>query len=456
MGVTGSNAGGPASAPSVGALSSPPRSAPSASTSPYPSSRASPHAPTTIGGVARKTFTPKLPTQQREKKAPTPSPHAPSPSSTSPSSTRPIKTEGREKAPDRVSFMANSKDSRAKAGLSHGGGVKTERGEDGEREGREGGVKGAIKGSSPSTTSSSLRSKEEGVVVSDDDDVVMEEATDAATSRYPPITSPFTAVGSSAPSAPSSTPYRSAADVLTEVDDDRLLFFQLPSHLPLHPTLLPSSSLPSTTSLPSRPPPTPSRSPSSDLLPPIDTKDPTLTLSSSPSSSFSFQSKTALQKRLLTFHPQFENSLRWVRGGEIGRVLVMRSGRVKMEVGGVMMDVERGMECSFHQHVVSVHADRGAGAGGGVGSGGEADGEEGKSSAPTAVASGVAASAVTEGRKAWIELGEVRERLVCTLDVDSLIRSKEAAARAAGGDGAEEAEADVRGADPVRVKQEKE
>ena len=283
-----------------------------------------------------------------------------------------------------------------------------------------------VKGRAPAVEEE--RKSGRGEVVEDDseDEVVMEDETDRTqTVRYPPISLPLR--GDDASSSP---PPLSAAAVVTDSASGHLLFFQLPSHLPLQPSLFPSPPAASS-SLPPRPPgaPSPPR-PFSDVLP--DTKDPSLLLASASSSSsaLSFQSKTALQKRLLTFHPSFENSLRWVKPGEVGRLLVMRSGRVKLEVGGVRMDVDRGMECDFHQQVVSIHAEGAAPA--------AAAGATGPmASAPAAAEEGKQpqlpqTAATVEARKDWIELGEVRQRLVCTLDVDDLLRLKEGGSRQAG------------------------
>ncbi|KAI8597072.1 RNA polymerase III RPC4-domain-containing protein [Dissophora ornata] len=40
--------------------------------------------------------------------------------------------------------------------------------------------------------------------------------------------------------------------------------------------------------------------------------------------------------------------------GKIGRLLVYKSGKVKMQVGDIVMDVSSGSECSFLQDVVVV------------------------------------------------------------------------------------------------------
>ena len=344
---------------------------------------------------------------------------------------------GFERPPDRVAFVANShKDhSRNKAGnaaAAVGKREKTEREEDEEVKVIGGSVKA---GPSSSADEAKSGAREERA---DSDDEVMEEGSGAdgsrSTPRYPPIGLPLHTDGTT------SSPPLSTAAVVTDADSGHLLFFQLPSHLPLQPTLFPSPPAASST-LPPRAPGAPTSRPPSDSLP--DTKDPSLLLASaSSSSSLSYQSKMALQKRLLTFHPSFENSLRWVKPGEVGRLLLMKSGRVKLEIGGVRLDVDRGMECDYHQQVVSIHAEGAAAAAaaapaatataaGGTGAaapvaGGHrsAEGEEGKQDQQQQQQATPA-----EGRKEWIELGEVRQRLVCTLDVDDLVRQRAGVAR---------------------------
>ena len=70
------------------------------------------------------------------------------------------------------------------------------------------------------------------------------------------------------------------------------------------------------------------------------------------------------------------------------------------------------MDCSYHQRVVSVHA----------------EGAEETAAASAASASAAPAPPST-ARREWVELGEVRQRLVCTLDVNDLRRKKERSER---------------------------
>ena len=249
----------------------------------------------------------------------------------------------------------------------------------------------------------------------DEEAEVEEEEDEDTLNRYKPISVPFRKQRSAAPTTSTSSPYpaRSAATIITQPSTDNnnnLLFFQLPSHLPLHPSTTPT------------PPPTTTTTTaavSSTILP---GKTPTLLTGTASSASSFLANKTLLQKKkLLTFDPQFANSLQFVQPGTIGRLLVYRSGRVKMEVGGVRLDVERGLDCLYHQQVVSVHAEAAATA---------AAAEEAEAEG-TAMAGGKV-DAASGGRREWVELGDVRERLVCTMDVDDLQRKRDSRGRVGG------------------------
>ena len=236
----------------------------------------------------------------------------------------------------------------------------------------------------------------------EDDERDDEVEEDNTVNRYKPITVPFHKQRP-APSTSTSSPYppRSAASIITRPassERHNLLFFQLPTHLPLHPSTAPSVASASLAS-------------SSASLPP---KPPTLATSTPSTTSSFLAQKTLLQKKkLLTFDPQFANSLQYVQPGLIGRLLVYRSGRVRMEVGGVRLDVQRGVDCLYHQQVVSVHAE-------------VVDGAEGKEAeAPEATAEAGENSGGGGGRREWVELGDVRERLVCTMDVNDLQRKRD-------------------------------
>ena len=428
---------------------------------------------TTLGGVARKTFTPKLPTAQRGKRAPSSTVDAAAASSSlasrsSAQGALPLKSEsasrrssGFERPPDRVSFTAASR-----AELANARAVRQVKEEQrtpaassapmdvagGDGQGGAVTVTGDERssGSDAKGGSADSDSDSDPASVLDDED----RRSDAA-NRYRPIAIPFheegedgrqshdlpTAASSPPPRPPPysrpRSPRRSTASVVTEAGREELLFFQLPSHLPLHAGLLPqSSSALFSASSSARAPLFPQRA-SSDAsaaaAAPLDAKSDVGAQSLSLSSA-SFGSKSALQRRLLTFHPSFDNSLRWVPGGQVGRLLVLRSGRVKLEVGGLRLDVDHGMESGYHQQLVSVHAQQPSAA---PQQHEAAEDEKKGAEVPAAAAAMDPASAAADGRREWIDLGDVRHRLVCTLDVHDVLDKFERTQRLAGGGAAD-------------------
>lgn len=44
---------------------------------------------------------------------------------------------------------------------------------------------------------------------------------------------------------------------------------------------------------------------------------------------------------------------------QLGKLLVFRSGKVKMQIGDVLLDVSQGVPCSFRQDVAAINADDG-------------------------------------------------------------------------------------------------
>ena len=346
----------------------------------------------------------------------------------------------RQKAPDRVAFVAASKEgftrmsgASAAAGRSDGDEQKRSRlskladrmevDEDGVERKRE-------------TVKLDAREREEEVEEEEEEDVL---------NRYKPITVPFRKqrVAASSHSASSSQyPARSAASIITNRSstehNPNLLFFQLPSHLPLQPS-----------SAPLPPPVAPASSTAASSA--LPAKPPNLAASTAPTTSSFLAQKTLQQKkRLLTFDPQFPNSLQYVQPGLIGRLVVYKSGRVCMEVGGVRLDVQRGVDCLYHQQVVSVHAEAGGAEG--------VEGAEGKNSAESKDgaegAEGAKEAGSGGGRRDWVELGDVRERLVCTMDVKDLQRKRDSRNTAGSGQMAERNDEKGVGGD-VKMKEEK-
>lgn len=74
--------------------------------------------------------------------------------------------------------------------------------------------------------------------------------------------------------------------------------------------------------------------------------------------------------------------MRHLPAGQLGSLVIYKSGKIKMKIGDVLLDVNEGVQCLFHQELMSVQA-----------STGEA-----------------------------FRLGQVNHRLVCTNDVEDLVR----------------------------------
>lgn len=54
----------------------------------------------------------------------------------------------------------------------------------------------------------------------------------------------------------------------------------------------------------------------------------------------------------------FKGNLATLNSGKIGKIIVYKSGKVKMKVGDQLFDVATGMPCNFLQEVVAIDANR--------------------------------------------------------------------------------------------------
>ena len=439
------------------------------------------HAVMSITCVQAK-FTPKLPAKQRERKTNTESAthtpytlsvqhiyapgssivlllfpvHAcvssagaasPTSASASPSSaSSSIKSEQksrfeRQKAPDRVAFVAASKQGFTR---SAGASTSTTTPSNAAAEARD-----ELKRSRLTQLTDRMEvddderkaaGKDEKMEAEEDDDEDGEVEEDMV-NHYKPISVPFRKQRPIDPITATATPYppRSAAAIITRPSSDEnhdLLFFQLPSHLPLQPSSIP---IPPTLASP----PLPLSSLTAASTSTLPSKPPSLATSTPSTTSSYLANKTLLQKKkLLTFDPQFTNSLQYVPAGHMGRLLLYRSGRVRMEVGGVRLDVQRGVDCLYHQQVVSVHAEAPEASEGQDWTASEATTEGGEGSA-------------SGGRREWVELGDVRERLVCTMDVNDLQRKRDSRSMAHSSRASDERSDEKSVGGDVKMKEEK-
>jgi len=92
--------------------------------------------------------------------------------------------------------------------------------------------------------------------------------------------------------------------------------------------------------------------------------------------------KARQQRKLLLFSSNFEHALRHLPPGQLGKLVIYKSGKIKMKIGDIVLDVNEGVQCLFHQELMSIHA---------------ATGEASR-------------------------LGPIHHRLVCTTDVEDLVR----------------------------------
>ena len=74
--------------------------------------------------------------------------------------------------------------------------------------------------------------------------------------------------------------------------------------------------------------------------------------------------------------------MRHLPGGQLGSLVIYKSGKIKMRIGDVLLDVNEGVQCLFHQELMSVQASTGDA----------------------------------------FRLGQVQHRMVCTNDVEDLVR----------------------------------
>ena len=351
----------------------------------------------------------------------------------------------RQKPPDRVAFVAASKEGFTRMSGSAANASATRGADEHEEQRRQRLAKMADRMEVEGDEAGGPERKKGGVDdrMQDDKDDDDEEEKDTV-NRYQPVTVPFRKQRQPTPSTSTSSPYppHSPASIImrpsSSSDSHNLLFFQLPSHLPLQPT---SAPIPPTTTIP---PLTTSSTASSTTLP---SKPPTLAHSTTSTTSSYLLHKQLLQKKkLLTFDPQFTNSLQYVTAGRMGRLLMYRSGRVRMEVGGVRLDVGRGVDCLYHQQVVSVHAE--------VGTAGASEGvEDAQDAEAVGGRGGAQAGSGSDGRREWVELGDVRERLVCTMDVEDLLRKREGRLVTSGNRAAERSDEKTVG--DIKMKEEK-
>lgn len=74
--------------------------------------------------------------------------------------------------------------------------------------------------------------------------------------------------------------------------------------------------------------------------------------------------------------------MRHLPAGQLGTLQIYKSGKIKMKIGDILLDVNEGVQCLFHQELMSVSA----------------------------------------GSGEAFRLGQVNHRFVCTNDVEDLIR----------------------------------
>jgi len=92
--------------------------------------------------------------------------------------------------------------------------------------------------------------------------------------------------------------------------------------------------------------------------------------------------KQRQQRKLLLYSSNFEHAMRHLPAGQLGTLVIYKSGKIKLRVGDILLDVNEGVQCLFHQELMSVQP---------------ATGEA-------------------------FRLGPVNHRLVCTNDVEDLVR----------------------------------
>lgn len=78
---------------------------------------------------------------------------------------------------------------------------------------------------------------------------------------------------------------------------------------------------------------------------------------------------------------EFTSTLANVPSGHLGKLLIYKSGKVKLRIGDILFDVSTGMRCNFLQEVV----------------------------------------AVNESEQKYYQLGDIAKRMVCYPDIESTV-----------------------------------
>lgn len=169
----------------------------------------------------------------------------------------------------------------------------------------------------------------------------------------------------------------------SDPDSSQLLFFQLPASLPI-PLPKPSTAAPAST---------PSQIKTEDagngqvkvkVEPPVDEKvggENAQEASLQALRAYEARQKRLYEEQLRTFQSRSEDSITDIPPGQLGTLQILRSGKVRLKLGGVALQVMEGAQCNFHQQLLSIDVDK----------------------------------------KQAMELGSVKTRLVCSMDVDDLL-----------------------------------
>lgn len=187
---------------------------------------------------------------------------------------------------------------------------------------------------------------------------------------------------------------------------EQLLLFQLPSHLPVitAPSVAPST-IPSSASSANNSMTLPQNSSSSSGFMSVSTLNTSNTFYDQALAhdepiiiddiSKAGITTTQLAKQYKVFSSNDENCIKNVPSGQIGELVVYKSGKVKMRIGKVLYDVSAGVHTPFRQEVVAITPK---------------DNDNHKSDEPT---------------MQLHNLGAVRNHVIVSLDVQSLANQKE-------------------------------
>lgn len=129
------------------------------------------------------------------------------------------------------------------------------------------------------------------------------------------------------------------------------------------------------------------------------------------------------QRKLLLFSANFEHAIRHLPAGQLGSLLVYKSGKIKMKIGDIVLQVNQGVPCAFHQEIMAIQTNNNT-----TTTTPSSSPSSHSSSTNTSTSSSSSSSSSSmndsdngESQAAAYRFGTVQHRMICTMDVDDII-----------------------------------